>query len=140
MKVWTSLAVVATLAVASVNAVTWNLKDTINGNSYMDKFDYFTDKDPTNGLVVYQNQQQAQQLNLTYAHGEDFVIRVDTTKTRAEGRPSVRLQSKANYGDSVIMYGSMLTQSPNVPHSDWLCRLACILDGDVGRVTVAYGR
>lgn len=99
-RVWLASA----LVIAAVRGATWSLSDTVTGDGYFDKFDFFTDKDPTNGLVTYQSEDAARNMNLTYTSGEDFVLRVDTTPVQTEGRPSVRLQSKANYGDSVIVY------------------------------------
>ncbi|WFC98894.1 hypothetical protein MYAM1_001627 [Malassezia yamatoensis] len=70
----------------------------------MSKFDYFTDTDPTNGLVVFENEETAKNLNLTYVDDSgNFVLRTDTVEQRTEGRPSVRLQSQASYENAVIM-------------------------------------
>lgn len=47
-------------------------------NSF-DKFDYFSDTDPTNGFVTYVSQEIAETLNLTYASTSSAVLRVDTS-------------------------------------------------------------
>lgn len=108
--------------VAITRAATWSLKDTYSGDDYMSKFDYFTDTDPTNGLVVFENEETAKNLNLTYVDDSgNFVLRTDTVEQRTEGRPSVRLQSQASYENAVIMY---------VNHSANLgCKFLTILRG-----------
>lgn len=100
-------------AFSVVQSATWNLKEKISGDDYNDKFDYMTDKDPTGGLVVYQSEQAAKDMNLTRVDNDNFVMRVDTTKTQTEGRPSVRLESKDHYEDSVLMYVFPLTLACN---------------------------
>lgn len=90
---------------ALVRADGWSLKDTYKGDDFMEKFDYFSDTDPTHGRVLYQDEKAAKSMNLTYVdHDKNFVLRVDTEKQRNGGRPSVRLQSKKNYKDAVFMY------------------------------------
>ncbi|WFD32327.1 hypothetical protein MSPP1_003372 [Malassezia sp. CBS 17886] len=79
------------------------LADRIQGQDYLDKFDFFTDKDPTNGLVNYQSEDAAKSGNLSYVSGQDFIMRVDTTEEAPKGRNSVRLQSKKAYGDAVVL-------------------------------------
>ena len=58
----------------------------------------------THGMVNYVDMPNAKRLNLSYANGDNFVMRVDTTMEQPNGRPSVRLHSKKSYRDSVIMY------------------------------------
>lgn len=128
-------------AVALARAASWNLKDTYSGEDYMNKFDYWTDKDPTNGLVTYQSEDAAKSLNLTYVDdNKNFVMRVDTETTRTEGRPSVRIQSQSNYENAVIVYVDLaLTQLASVAHSYGLRRVARVLDSHSQYVAVAYG-
>jgi len=88
-----------------VGATSWMLSDTIQGNDYYDKFNFFSGNDLqlTQGLVNYVDLQTAKNMNLTYVDGNNFVMRVDTTKVQTQGRPSVRIESKKSYGDSVII-------------------------------------
>jgi len=57
----------------------------------------------TNGLVVYQSQQAATQLNITSVEGGEFFMRVSTQQSATEGRPSVRIESKKLYADGVYV-------------------------------------
>lgn len=97
---------VAALGLLSyVRAATWMLSDTVQGDDYYDKFNFFSGNDLqlTQGLVNYVDLQTAKDMNLTYVDGNNFVMRVDTTKEQPQGRPSVRIESKKTYGDSVIV-------------------------------------
>lgn len=86
-----------------VQAATWTLTDTVTPSGYNDAFDYFNDKDPTNGLVLYQTQADAAANNLTGVSNGRFYMRVDTTEVQSEGRRSVRLSSKKSYNDGVYV-------------------------------------
>lgn len=84
-------------------AASWTLSDSIAANDFFAKFDWFTDKDPTNGLVLYQSQANAQAANLSYVQDDGFVMRVDTVEEALAGRRSVRIASKTAYSDGVYV-------------------------------------
>ncbi|WFD22383.1 hypothetical protein MEQU1_001053 [Malassezia equina] len=81
------------------------LADTVQGNDYFEKFNFFTGNDLqlTQGLVNYVDLQTAKNTNLSYVDGNNFVMRVDTTQVQEQGRPSVRIESKQSYTDAVIV-------------------------------------
>ncbi|WFD34991.1 hypothetical protein MCUN1_001837 [Malassezia cuniculi] len=103
MKI-TGLLLVAGAALSSTaQAITWKKADTIVGNDFYNKFNFFNGKDPTNGLVNYLAKEDAVQKNLTYVKDDSFVMRVDTVEIAPSGRNSVRIQSKALYENSVYI-------------------------------------
>lgn len=96
------------LSVSLVWGLGWKLDDSITGEDYFNKFNFYAGPDGadnmTHGMVNYVDMPNAKRLNLSYANGDNFVMRVDTTMEQPNGRPSVRLHSKKSYRDSVIMY------------------------------------
>lgn len=133
----TALAALAAI-VPAVQGVTWKHADTIIGNDFYNKFNFFNGNDPTNGYVNYRSKEESVQKNLTYIKDDDsLVLRVDTTPYAPKGRGSVRLQSKALYEDSVYMCVSAnQPQGESFPH--WLRHMAGVLDSDVGPYELAF--
>ncbi|EST04752.1 Concanavalin A-like lectin/glucanases superfamily [Kalmanozyma brasiliensis GHG001] len=100
------LAATATLAtlILPTRAANWTRSASIQGSDFFTTFDWFTDKDPTNGLVNYQSLSSAQSQNLSFVDGEGhFVMAVSTTPVALEGRNSVRITSKQSYSDGVYV-------------------------------------
>lgn len=83
----------------------YRLVDAYQGRSFFDKFNYFSDEDPTDGFVVYVNRDAAQNLNLTYASDTSAILRVDSFTPRAVGgRNSVRIESKNTYDTGLFVF------------------------------------
>ncbi|KAG2026384.1 hypothetical protein GB937_001894 [Aspergillus fischeri] len=83
----------------------YRLLDTYSGPTFLDKFNYFSDKDPTNGFVQYVDRITAGKLNLTYATESSVILRVDTSKeSPSNGRRSVRLESKKSYDTGLFIF------------------------------------
>ncbi|CBQ72681.1 related to mixed-linked glucanase precursor MLG1 [Sporisorium reilianum SRZ2] len=90
--------------ISCASAVNWTQSALIRGNDFFTSFDWYTDKDPTNGLVNYQSQTNARSQNLSYIDGKgNFVMAVSTTPVALEGRNSVRITSKQSYSDGVYV-------------------------------------
>ncbi|KAJ1599279.1 hypothetical protein NDA14_005963 [Ustilago hordei] len=99
-----ALAVGAISLVPTVSAANWTRTSSIRGNDFFSNFEWFTDKDPTNSLVNYQSQSNAQSQNLSFVDGDGhFVMAVSTTPVALEGRNSVRITSKQSYSDGVYI-------------------------------------
>lgn len=98
-------AALALSSASSTLAASWSLSDTYAPQDFLStsKWTYFTDKDPTNGLVTYQSAPAAQSMNLTGVQNDEFYLRVDTTKQQLAGRPSVRITSVKDYSDGVYV-------------------------------------
>ena len=101
------ISLVQLLWISLVSCVGWKLDDSIVGEDYFNKFNFYAGPDGaenmTHGMVQYVDMPNAKRLNLSYANGDSFVMRVDTTMKQPNGRPSVRLHSKKTYEDSVIV-------------------------------------
>lgn len=90
--------------VSAASAVNWTQTATVQGSDFFNDFEWFTDKDPTQGLVNYQSQANAQAQNLSFVDGEGhFVMAVSTQQVALEGRNSVRITSKDSYSDGVYV-------------------------------------
>lgn len=94
----------ASSLVSTVSAATWSQSAVVKGNDFFNDFDWFTDKDPTNGLVNYQSQANARAQNLSFVDKQGhFVMAVSTTPVALQGRNSVRITSKNSYSDGVYV-------------------------------------
>lgn len=83
----------------------YQLRDTYAGPSFFDHFNYFSDEDPTNGFVVYVDEETAQDLKLTYTTNTSAVLRVDSfTPNTIDGRSSVRIESKNTYDTGLFIF------------------------------------
>ncbi|PLB52080.1 putative endo-1,3(4)-beta-glucanase [Aspergillus steynii IBT 23096] len=88
----------------------YKLVDTYSGTSFLDRFNYFSDEDPTNGFVQYVDQTAANALNLTHATDSSVVLKVDTSNEfAANGRQSVRLESKTTYDSGLFIFDILHT-------------------------------
>ncbi|KZV88203.1 hypothetical protein EXIGLDRAFT_651429 [Exidia glandulosa HHB12029] len=87
-------------------SVPFTLAETYQGNNFFDGFTFYSDADPTHGLVDYVPADEAFASNLTFINGQgQAVMRVDKTTYLQPGQPrkSVRLHSKNRYGNSLIV-------------------------------------
>ncbi|KAJ8591346.1 glycoside hydrolase family 16 protein [Rhizopogon salebrosus TDB-379] len=85
----------------------YTLKENIVGEGFYDSFTFQAIPDPTNGRVTYVDQTTAQNLNLTYASKDTFIMRADDTTVltpSGPGRNSVRIQSNNQYTQHVVVF------------------------------------
>ncbi|PWY97448.1 hypothetical protein BCV70DRAFT_143002, partial [Testicularia cyperi] len=91
-------------ASASATSANWTQTAAMVGNDFFDAFDWYTQTDPTNGLVNYQSMANAQSQNLSFVDSDGhFVMAVSTSETALQGRNSVRITSKKAYSDGVYV-------------------------------------
>lgn len=102
----------------------YRLTDSIVGRDFFRAFDWEAISDPTRGRVsvalpiiprehptdstfrLYVNETESRSRNLTYAHGDSFVLRGDSETVLAPdgpGRPSARIVSKKSYTTHVVV-------------------------------------
>ncbi|KAK4687465.1 hypothetical protein P7C73_g2661, partial [Tremellales sp. Uapishka_1] len=94
------------LALQAIPGNAWSLTNTFIGSDFYNGFTWETFDDPTHGRVNYVDQATAQSSNLSYAGASNFIIRADSYNVvsgSARGRDSVRIQSTASFGDSVLV-------------------------------------
>ncbi|KAF7712634.1 Endo-1,3(4)-beta-glucanase [Penicillium ucsense] len=73
-------------------------------DSFFDKFDFFTDADPTNGYVSYVDRSTARNAGLIRSTGSSVYIGVDTqNQASGSGRQSVRLTSTKSYQHGLVI-------------------------------------
>ncbi|KKY19351.1 putative endo-beta [Diplodia seriata] len=100
-----ALPLVLSLFVSETAAQTYTLVDDYTPNNWFERFNFFTDGDPTNGHVQYVNESWATQHGLV-GYGDSVYMGVDHTNTYSEtgpGRPSVRLESKKVYNHGLFI-------------------------------------
>lgn len=81
--------------------------DDYSGSTFFDKWNFYHEDDPTNGLVAYQGRTAAFAADLAYVNTDGTaVIAVDSTNnyTLGTNRPSVRLQSKNSYAHALVLW------------------------------------
>ncbi|KAJ3759793.1 putative glycoside hydrolase family 16 protein [Lentinula raphanica] len=85
---------------------TYTLKDTYAGDTFFDDWDFFTDTDPTEGLVDYQSKEDATSKGLARVENGVAIIAVDSNSTLPSGtnRASVRISTKNTYNGGLFIY------------------------------------
>ncbi|RUS31702.1 concanavalin A-like lectin/glucanase domain-containing protein [Jimgerdemannia flammicorona] len=79
--------------------------DVYQGNSFFDKFDFFTAADPTHGFVNYVDAKTARSNNLTLVKNNIVYIYSDHKNVApSNGRMSVRLSSKNTYDSGLFVF------------------------------------
>ncbi|KAI1003614.1 hypothetical protein K3495_g4594 [Podosphaera aphanis] len=105
---------VAASASSALASYTLNPEDTYEGNTFFDKFNFYTGTDPTQGFVQYSDQTTASNSKLiSINQGQQAYIGVDSTNTydvNSHGRPSVRLETKKTY-----QYGLFVLDLAHMP-------------------------
>ncbi|BCS19055.1 glycoside hydrolase family 16 protein [Aspergillus puulaauensis] len=95
MRITSTLFPVVGLA-AGLASAAYVLQDDYSPDVFFDKFDFFTDSDPTNGHVKYVDRDTAQSGELI-STGSSIHMGVDHTNNAPDGRQSVRLSSTQTY-------------------------------------------
>ncbi|KIM37387.1 glycoside hydrolase family 16 protein [Hebeloma cylindrosporum] len=106
-RLFLSGAIVAVATIAPASAATYSLVDNIVGRDFYNAFEWQNIWDPTNGRVNYVDQGTSQNLNLTYASSDTFVLRTDFTSVlnpHGPGRNSVRIRSRKTYRKHVAVF------------------------------------
>ncbi|WWD16308.1 hypothetical protein CI109_100734 [Kwoniella shandongensis] len=88
------------------HAATYNLSRSWSGSDFYDDFTFRTFDDPTHGRVNYVDLNTARNNNLSFASGDTFVMRADSSHVvtpSARGRDSVRIHSKETFSDGVLV-------------------------------------
>ncbi|KAI0932227.1 hypothetical protein AcW1_000592 [Taiwanofungus camphoratus] len=84
----------------------WTAQDTYQGQTFFDRFDFYTGPDPTNGMVNYTDQNTAFADGLAYVTDDNIVVmKGDNTTWLASGqyRNSVRISSQAQYNTGLFI-------------------------------------
>ncbi|KAF2144668.1 glycoside hydrolase family 16 protein, partial [Aplosporella prunicola CBS 121167] len=79
------------------------LVDDYAPRTFFNKFDFFTEGDPTGGTVRYQSRENAERLGLITTTEESSIIDVDYENVSPNGRAAVRLESKTSYQKGLLV-------------------------------------
>lgn len=96
---------VVTGGASTSNSLVYQLDKSYEGEDFFDKFNYYSDADPTHGYVTYVNKEDAQRMGLASINSDgSFRMKVDdqTTLTQTTdysgvngvGRASVRIEGQ----------------------------------------------
>jgi len=104
----------------------WKLIESHSGSNFFDGWDFFTEGDPTHGIVNFLDQNAASSAGLINSTG-NAIMRVETTPSVPGNRKSVRIHSKNDFtGGLLIMdavhmptgcgvWPALWTSGPNWP-------------------------
>ncbi|KAF5313408.1 hypothetical protein D9611_008511 [Ephemerocybe angulata] len=84
----------------------WKLQDTYAGRTFFDDMMFFSDQDPTNGLVHYVTKERSFSQNYTYFEDDGTVIMQSDMKTKlnpGEKRESVRIETQKTYNGGLFI-------------------------------------
>ncbi|KZW02409.1 hypothetical protein EXIGLDRAFT_734537 [Exidia glandulosa HHB12029] len=107
----------ATTTIAEPSII-WIPQDVYRGDTFFDEWDFFSDKDPTNGMVNYLPREKAMAGDNAFAYldkNDQVVMRVDNWTTLQPGqyRDSVRISTKKLYNRGLFIL--------DVAHSPYGC-------------------
>ncbi|QRV90995.1 glycoside hydrolase family 16 protein [Ceratobasidium sp. AG-Ba] len=101
-------------ATSNDSANLWVVDTQYQGKSFFDGFDFYTDRDPTNGQVQYVDRDTAFNEGLAYVTSDGkAVMKVDNTTwlTAGQNRKSVRIQSQKRFNGGLFILD--LQRSPH---------------------------
>ncbi|KAI8876073.1 glycoside hydrolase family 16 protein [Backusella circina FSU 941] len=81
----------------------WKLHSTYNSTNFFDHFHFFSKKDPTGGVALYQNATSAVSKGLIRTNKKTVLIKADNTTVSSYGRDSIRLFSKESYNHGLFV-------------------------------------
>jgi hypothetical protein len=76
---------------------------TMEGPSFWDNWDFFTDPDPTHGYVDYVDKAACTAAGIINASATQVYMSTDTAKVQTTPRKSVRLTSKASFNGGLFI-------------------------------------
>lgn len=97
------------VSMISSSLATYSLKDDYSGDAFFQQMDFFTESDPTDGLVSFQSMESANSTGLAGFIAADnqtskaVYMAVDSTTIAPEGRGSVRVQSQETYNHGLFI-------------------------------------
>ncbi|KAF8912952.1 concanavalin A-like lectin/glucanase domain-containing protein [Gymnopilus junonius] len=86
----------------------WKLISSYQGNSFFDGWDFFTDPDPTEGIVQYIDQNTAVTSGLLEINSQgNAVMRVETTPVVSGNRRSIRITTQTQFTGGLVVMDSV---------------------------------
>ncbi|KAF2199689.1 hypothetical protein GQ43DRAFT_419682 [Delitschia confertaspora ATCC 74209] len=81
----------------------YTLVEDFSGSNFLSGFNFFSGTDPTHGFVRYLNRADAESQGLISVSDSSIYIGVDSKHQAANGRASVRLESKGTYSHGLFI-------------------------------------
>ncbi|KAL8707724.1 MAG: hypothetical protein Q9220_007304 [cf. Caloplaca sp. 1 TL-2023] len=102
-------AIIVTAAVLPSAFAAYSLVDNYNATTWFSGFQFFDQKDPTNGFVTYKNLQTSAQKGLIAATDSSnnipaVYLGVDSSTKDSTGRASIRVSSKKSYHHGLFVF------------------------------------
>ncbi|KEF50945.1 endo-1,3(4)-beta-glucanase [Exophiala aquamarina CBS 119918] len=123
-SIWAAVRVVVAVWILWLTTVTGSvharyvLIDHYAGDSFLDRFDFFTGPDPTHGYVTYLDRPAATRAGLVALRNESLYLGVDSNKlATGPGRASVRITSQTSYHQCLLLLD--LTHMPGSTCGTW---------------------
>uniref|UniRef100_A0A914XUV5 GH16 domain-containing protein n=1 Tax=Panagrolaimus superbus TaxID=310955 RepID=A0A914XUV5_9BILA len=102
----------------------YKLKKTYEGNSFFDGFYFFTQSDPTHGVVRYVDKGTAHNMGLIKVENGKVKISSDSKNKYGgnDGRPSVRIHSNEKFNEGLFLYDlEHMPVGPGTWPAYWFC-------------------
>ncbi|PGH19217.1 hypothetical protein AJ80_04188, partial [Polytolypa hystricis UAMH7299] len=100
-----SLKLTLAAALLKLSSATYILEDNYQPSNFFDKFDFFSDADPSNAFVKYVDRSTAKHLGLIETRQDAVYMGVDhkSVVSSGAGRKSVRIETKKTYKHGLII-------------------------------------
>jgi len=86
----------------------WKLVNTYEGTNFFDGWDFFTDPDPTLGIVDYIDENTARSIGLLEVNSAgNAVMRVETTSVVSGNRKSIRITTQSQFNGALFIMDSV---------------------------------
>ncbi|KAJ7491141.1 glycoside hydrolase family 16 protein [Mycena latifolia] len=122
----------------------WTVTDLYQGANFFDGWDFFTDADPTHGLINYQSRENAKAKQLISYLDNKAVIAVDdyTWIQQGHNRDSVRISSKKHYnaGTLIIADFAQMPQGCGVWPAFWTVGPAWPTKGEIDVLEMTHDK
>jgi hypothetical protein len=108
----------------AISAEAYKLKKTYEGNTFFDGFYFFTQSDPTHGVVKYVDKNTAHNMGLIKVENGKVKISADSKNKYGgnDGRPSVRIHSNEKFNEGLFIYDlEHMPVGPGTWPAYWFC-------------------
>lgn len=86
---------------AAVHATEMTLRARYKGNDFLEHFDFFSESDPTHGVVDYKTRDDAIAEGLVSVSGQQFKMTAGRPPAKGGNLPSVRIEGRHSLAGSV---------------------------------------
>lgn len=109
--------ILSVAALARLGEATYVLSDDYNPGNFLDKFNFYADKDPTEGFVTLQSRAAGLSSGIIQQKPSSVYLGVDSTNHAPNGRSSLRLESKSSYSTGLVI--ADIAHMPNSVCGTW---------------------